>query len=408
MSITGSLFRGLPKPFAFLWWGTFINRLGGFVVPFLAIYLTQARGCSIAQVGFIASLYGAGSVLAGPVGGMLADRVGRRATMIAALCIGAGAVLALALASNLLMVCACVFCLAFFGSMYSPAVSAMVADLVASTDRQRAYALLYWAINLGFSAAMAVAGLLMTRGYLVLFVADAATTLLFAFVIFLYVPETKPAEAQGARSAFAAPFADGRFLAFFLLMLGIALVYNQAQCTLPVDMQGHGISAARYGYLIGLNGVLVAVLQPFTGRRVLAGAPAKVLAAAALLTGLGFGMFAFASTFAFYAAAIVVLTLGEILGAPAGPSVVADLAPPALRGTYQGALQMAWGGGAFLAPMIGALLMSRWGGATLWLSCLALGIIVAVGHLLVTASIVGERTGCVVRNGGDANSQITS
>jgi MFS family permease len=386
--IAGGFFRGLPRPFVVLWWGTLINRLGGFVVPFLAIYLTQARGYSIAQVGFIASLYGAGSLLAGPLGGTLADRVGRRATMLAALCVGAAAVLVLGFCSGSFMVAAAVFCVAFFGSMYSPAASAMVADIVVPADRQRAYGLLYWAVNLGFSAAMAVAGLLVEHGYLVLFIADAATTFLFALLVFFHVPESKPVGAKPKTASFAAPFADTRFLAFFLLMLGIALIYNQAHCTLPVDMQRHGISAARYGYLLGLNGILVAVLQPLVGRRILAAAPAKVLAAAAVLTGLGFGMCAFASSFTLYAASIVIWTLGEILGAPAGPSVVADLAPASLRGTYQGALQMAWGGGSFVAPLAGALIMGSLGGAALWLACLLLGVLVAVGHLLVTAKIV--------------------
>ena len=59
---------------------------------------------------------------------------------------------------------------------------------------------------------------------------------------------------------------------------------------------------------------------------------------------------------------------------------------------------MAWGGGAFLAPLAGALIMGRLGGAALWLACLLLGALVAMGHLLVTATIIGERT-CSARRG---------
>ena len=50
---------GLPRPFWVLWTGMLVNRAGSFVVPFLAIYLTQARGFSAAQAGIVAALYGA-------------------------------------------------------------------------------------------------------------------------------------------------------------------------------------------------------------------------------------------------------------------------------------------------------------------------------------------------------------
>ncbi len=46
LSIRRSLHQaagGLPRPFWFLFAGTFVNRLGSFVLPFLALYLTLAR-----------------------------------------------------------------------------------------------------------------------------------------------------------------------------------------------------------------------------------------------------------------------------------------------------------------------------------------------------------------------------
>jgi len=54
-----ALGAGLPRPFWFLWVGTFITRPGTFVLPFLA-------------------LHGAGAAVAGALGGFLADRFGRR------------------------------------------------------------------------------------------------------------------------------------------------------------------------------------------------------------------------------------------------------------------------------------------------------------------------------------------
>jgi hypothetical protein len=42
---------------------------------------------------------------------------------------------------------------------------------------------------------------------------------------------------------------------------------------------------------------------------------------------------------------------------------------------------MAWGVGFTLSPIVGGELLTRFGRNTLWLTCLALGVSVAVGHL---------------------------
>src|SRR5260370_37993423 len=62
------MFRGLPRVYWILWTGELINRLGSFVLPLLALYLTTGRGLSVESVGFVVALWGAGSLAAGPVG----------------------------------------------------------------------------------------------------------------------------------------------------------------------------------------------------------------------------------------------------------------------------------------------------------------------------------------------------
>src|SRR3712207_8579894 len=69
---------GLPRTFWFLWTGTLINRLGAFVVIFLAIYLTGERGFSQSEAGLVIGLYGVGGAIGTMTGGVLTDRWGRR------------------------------------------------------------------------------------------------------------------------------------------------------------------------------------------------------------------------------------------------------------------------------------------------------------------------------------------
>jgi predicted MFS family arabinose efflux permease len=282
-------------------------------------------------------------------------------------------------------VAASTLALGFFGEMYRPGVQAAIADLVPAEDRVRAYSLLYWVVNLGFAFGQVLAGLVVKRGYLYLFAGDAATSLAFALVVWRVVPETRPHEARGGSlgRGLLAPFSDGVYVAFLAAQLLLVVVFCQFQVALPVDMRAHGVGPTSYGRLIAINGALIVVVQPFIVSRLRIFRRSRVLAAAALLVGLGFGATGFARGELAYAATIVVWTLGEILMASVAPAVIADLAPTATRGGYQGAYQMVWGTATLLAPTLGSLVLGRLGSRTLWTGCAATGLLAAVGHVAI-------------------------
>ena len=386
-AVTPSTSRGLPRSYWLLWTGALINRLGGFVAPFLALYLTGDRGLSVARAGLVVSLFGAGTFFSGPVGGQLADKLGRRHTLVLALVLGALAMLHLGAARSVAHIAVAAFLLGLLGELYRPAVSATIADLVPAQDRVRAFGLLYWAINLGFAFAGVVGGLISSKGFTVLFLADALTTLAFAAIIYLKIPETQPRPAPGHRPQhWTTPFRDGPFVAFAGLTFAVALIFQQHIVALPLDMRAHGVDRVAYGAVIALNGVLIVLLQPLAGRLFAPLSRSRVLAAAALLTGLGFGINGIARTPPAYALSVIVWTLGEIAMAGISPAVVADLSPPDLRGGYQGVFQMAWGGAACVAPLLGGVVLERYGAGVLWSGCVLLGFFCALGYLTITGN----------------------
>ncbi|MFF5079577.1 MDR family MFS transporter [Actinoplanes sp. NPDC000266] len=381
---------GLPRQFWLLWTGTLINRLGSFVVIFLAIYLTAERGFSQSQAGLVIGLYGVGGALGTTAGGVLADRWGRRPTMLVAQFGAAALMLALGFAHDYGQILATTFLLGFFSEAVRPAFSAMMVDVVPEKDRVRAYSLNYWAINLGFALSSVGAGLAAKADYLLLFVVDAASTLITATVFLLFVKETRPARPDVRRQAspggLGTVLRDRIFVGYLLVSLGGVVVMMQHMSTLPIAMTSDGLSAATYGAVIAVNGVLIVLGQLFIPKLIGGHDNARVLAVASLIIGVGFGLTAFADAAWFFALTVVIWTLGEMLQSPSNAATVAGLSPASLRGRYQGLSSLSWSAGTALAPVLGGFTQEHLGDAALWLGCFAVCALVALGHLVAAPS----------------------
>ena len=395
---------GLPPPYWLLWLGTLINRLGGFVIPFLMLYLTNQRGIPVSQAALMVSLFGAGSFVASLTGGELADRLGRRPVLLMSFLIAPVSMMALGLARSTLLIALLCPLQGFFTDLYRPAVSAAIADLVAPDRRTRAYGYNYWAINLGAAIAPALAGQLAHSSYLLLFMGDALTTLMFGLIVLYGIQETRPAEAQhAAQNTVGRRLVALRNEPLLLVIAGLTLafgtIYMQGNVTLSIDMQAHGMSAAQYGLAIAANGALIVLLSIPVSRAAARWPRFETMAVAALLLGVGFGLTAIASSLPLYILTVAVWTLGEIAGAAVAPTIVADLSPVELRGLYQGVFGAAWGLSLFVGPAVGGWVFQHLGPTVLWTGCLALGGMVALGYLVLSGPgsrrMARRRTGSV-------------
>src|SRR2546422_759687 len=68
-----ALFRRLPPAVRLLITGALVNRLGGFIVPYLAIVLRREFRLSPSEVGLLLTCYGTGSLVSVLIGGGGAD-----------------------------------------------------------------------------------------------------------------------------------------------------------------------------------------------------------------------------------------------------------------------------------------------------------------------------------------------
>lgn len=385
---------GLPRDFWVLWAGTLVNRLGTMVEPFLAFYLTSGRGLPVTRVGMVMAVFGAGSVISQPLGGFLADRIGRRPTLAGGMIASGAAMLALGYAGGVPALVVAVFAAGVTIDLYRPASGALVADVVPAAERPRAFGLLYWAINLGFSVSTALGGFLARHGFTWLFWIDALTCIAFGLLIWRAIAEPDRPRASpvpdGPRrrggEGFGRVLRDRVLLAYLGTAFGYLFVYLQAYTTLPLAMGRDHLSPAAYGVAIALNGVVIVVVQPLVIRRLSRYDRPRVLACGTVLAGLGFGLNALAGSAPAYAATVVVWTLGEIVVSAVGQTIVADLAPAHLRGRYQGMWGMAWSLAGLLAPLGGTYLLAQ-GKLVLWPVCAAITVAGGAGLLLLGPAI---------------------
>ena len=383
--------RSLPGPVWILCAGSFVNRFGSFVAVFLVLYLRE-KGYSIAEAGFVVSLYGAGNVMAAAVGGLVADRLGRRNAIAISMFSSAATLLALSQADEIVLIGGLTILAGLTGEMYRPASAALLADLVPAGQRLPAFALNRLAINLGFAAGPATAGLLADRSFTYLFVGDALTSLVFGILALAALPEgVRTRRGDERRGEGIRTIARDRAFVFFLVssILG-AFVYFQSNATFPLHVKESGLSNADYGLLISLNGLAIVLLElPFTS--ITQRYPAiPTLAAGSILVGLGFALNAWAESLAALAFTVLVWTIGEIVYAPVASAYVADIAPVHLRGRYQGAWGLMWGLAFMLGPGLGAAFFA-WNGDAFWLFCGVLGVLSA-GLLLAGSRTPRSRT----------------
>src|SRR6266404_5637815 len=367
--------RALPRGAWILFFGTFLNKFGTFVLPFLAIYMTRL-GYTPAQAGLAIAAYGVGSLGASLLGGYLADRVGRRKTIVLSMFSVAFAMLGLSQARGLPMIVLFSSLAGLTGELYRPASSALLADLVPAGQRVTAFAAFRMAFNAGWAFGPATAGLLAKKSFGWLFAGDAATSILFGVVAWFALP----AGLRGTRAensvleTFRVLRTDRRFRQVVCAALVIGLVFVQAFSTMSLEITRSGFSASTYGLVISLNGVLVVLFElPLTV--ITKRYPVRrVIALGYLLIGIGFASNLLVRTLPLLLLTTSLFTLGEMISMPVAGAYVADLAPAEKPVLYRGTYGLVWSLAFVCGPSFGMLLFAV-SPMFLWLTCGVFGLL---------------------------------
>jgi MFS family permease len=361
-------FAGLSRELWVVQLGAFFNYLGwGCVMPFEVIYLHDGRGFSLGVSGLVVGTVTGLAVVGAPLSGPLIDRVGSRATAVVALAfLGAGfAGLALARTPATAFVAAAAAGLGNGGLL--PSQSTLLAGLVVPELRHRATAISRVASNLGVGIGGVVGGLVAAHGlsgFVVLFLINAVTYWLYALILVVGVRNDAP--AQPLRGGYRVVLRDRPFVRLALINVAIIAVgWGFFSWIVPVYATSQvGAGTRLVGAMVLANAVTVVVAQlPVAriaeGRRRAAtmcagalafvGATALVLAADRLEARLAAAALLLSA---------VVVAVGECLHTTVLMPLVADLAPPPLRGRYMAVTGLSWWLGLALAPTLGGQLLA--------------------------------------------------
>jgi MFS family permease len=372
------LLARLPGPVRLLLVGTFVNKAGTYIIPYLTIVLLRDFGLSATQAARLLFAYGAGSIVSILVGGFLTDHLGRRVTLLLSL-FGSGTLAAgMGFVESTRVFVPLLVLFGFVADLYRPAASAILGDLLVSSERAIGFAALRMAVNLGFAVGMGVGGLLADWSWRWLFFGDGLTTLLYGFVVYFFIQETRPEPlpAAGEQTRIGPnPMADAVYLQVVLASFVFCLMFFSHISVMPLTVTvAAGYPAVVYGLLIGLNGLLIALfeisvvatLRPF--RRL------RVAALGLALSGVGFGLTGLHLHWAWILMTVVLWTVGEILTSPQQMAFIADWAPPVARGRYLSLYQASWSLAFALNPILFLPLHARLGEPLFWGSLALLAV----------------------------------
>ncbi|MEW1721862.1 MFS transporter [Streptomyces sp. NPDC093109] len=384
------------------------------VLPFLSEHLGAALGMAGWTVGLVLGLRTFSQQGMFVVGGALTDRYGVRPVVLAGCVLRIGGFAWLGYADGTASVIGAVLLTGFAAALFSPAVESEVARQAVAREeagggpRTDVLALFTVAGQAGAFVGPLLGALLLAVDFRTVCLAGAGIFVLVLAGHAWLLPRRVPGRSRGDgggtgggggdsggadgehRGAARALLGNRPFLALCAVYGTYLLAYNQLYLALPAEVERAAGSQAPLAWLFALSSLLVVTAQlPVTRWAADRLDLRRSMAAGLLLLAAGFALVAAAlpagrtGTVGLLPAAgfVALLTLGQMLIAPAARAWLPDLATPGRLGLYTGALSSVSGlivlaGSAATGSLLDAGLPT----AAVWLVLAALPV-AAIGAL---------------------------
>jgi MFS family permease len=385
------IYREYPRDFWMMIFVNFVDRLGGSLLfPFFALYLTRKFDVGMTEVGVLFAIFFISGFIGSFPGGALTDRFGRKGIIIFSLIATAFSTLLMGFVNEFQFFLLVAFISGIFTDVGGPAYEAVFMDVLPEEKRASGFGIRRVAFNLAIVIGPVIGGFVAARSYLALFVIDAIISAIVALMVFLLIPETKPATPEGkVQESTAQIFAgylqvlrDGKFIAFTFVCLLTWFVYMNMNTTLGVFLRDqHGLPESGYGWLISINAAMVVLLQFPITRRIEKNPPMLMMALGAFFIATGLFLYGLVATFWLFVVAMAILTVGEMVTIPISNAIVAKFAPEDMRGRYNFIYGNSWGISFAVGPYLAGLVMDNYNPNLLWYACGIIGMMAVTGFL---------------------------
>jgi MFS transporter, AAHS family, 4-hydroxybenzoate transporter len=340
-----------------------------FIVSFVAPLIAKDLHLSFASLGTVFAAGLAGSMVGGLLLGHIADRAGRRPTVLVSLATAGVATLLCSQTSSFGTFAAFRFLTGLALGGLLAAIVPLVAEHFPKEQRSAAVTTMFIGYPLGAVLGGAITALLIAQGWRVLFLGAGSVTLLLVPIALLLRETLYASDApihdspRRLRSGSLLPlFTGGRFwttvIASFAIFCLLLVAYLLNSWT-PLIAARSGFSpqtAAWCGVLLNLGGVIGALISTFLVARLGLFKVVTLMIAGGSLAMASLG-YLFGSVGALYSGLVVIglLVIGGQMNAPA---ISAQLYPQNMRSTGVGWQFAAGRLGSILGPIIGGRLLS--------------------------------------------------
>ncbi|MFM1651801.1 MDR family MFS transporter [Brevibacillus sp. B_LB10_24] len=364
-----------PFPLKILSLSAVVFLLGTtFVWSVTTIYITQVLGQTVTVAGLVLVCHQAAALIGNFLGGMIFDRWDGKKTIVAGICLSFAAVVAMGFFQDFSIYAMLLGFLGFCNGLIYPAMNAMAYVLWPQGGR-KAINVIYVAQNLGVALGSIAVGFVAAISFQWAFFSNAIAYVIFLILIAFvreqeYLPEVPESREEGSTAAAVKikprmTVPDGKLMVSLgILSVGFLinwLPYSQWASTIPVHLQSLGIPLAFYSILWTVNGGMIVLGQPLVKWFTQRAAPTfkRQIIIGSMIFLLSFLIVAFTGSYAGFIAAMLIMTVAEMIVWPAIPVIVAEMSPAGREGQFQGIISGAATTGKMLGPLLGGILFEH-------------------------------------------------
>lgn len=386
-------FKGLSTE---VWWLsliTLVNRAGTMVIPFLSLYLNKNLGFSLANVGWILSFWGLGSVLGTWLGGKLTDKIGYYKVMFSSLLISGIFFILLQTLSTFESFCLGILLTMLAADAFRPAMFVALNAYSKPENKTRSVTLIRLAINLGFSAGPAIGGMIITGiGYYALFWVDGITCILASLVLVFVLHPKKVKELDNVIvEKPVSVYKDKAFWIFFIGMFIFGFTFMQYFSTMPLYYKDiRNLSEFEIGILMGFNGFFIFVFEMplIHWFENLKKDKIKLVALGLFLVSLSFVILLTTSWIGVLFVGIILMTIGEMIAFPFSNAFAMERGKKGNQGEYMAMYAISFSLASIFSHNSGMQMISFVGYELTWLfmtifAFLGVAILIALKHFVL-------------------------